>query len=68
MFPVKKQYIRLFQTQGDAFAAIIEQYILRDEAQIIHDCQQYLDEYAAGNKPPFSTNLDYLISILDLAE
>lgn len=64
MFPVTSQYMLRYRTQGNAFAELIQQIIDQNTARIVQECQQYLDHYALGERPPFSTDLDYLLSIL----
>ena len=65
MFPVTKKYLIRYRTEGNSFATMIQSTINKNEKQIVTECQKYLDDYANGCRPPFSTNLDLLISILD---
>ena len=65
MFPVSKQYLIRYRTQGNAFASLIQTIIDRNEKQIVSACQRYLSQYETGNRPPFSTDIDYLLSCLN---
>jgi hypothetical protein len=64
MFPVTKQYLRRYRTEGNQFATLIQNIIDKNTKTIVDDCQSYLDEYAKGHHPKFSTNIDYLLSQL----
>jgi hypothetical protein len=64
MFPVTKQYLRRYRTEGNQFATLIQNIIDKNTKSIVEDCQSYLDEYANGHHPKFSTNIDYLLSQL----
>ena len=65
MFPVTKQYLVRYRTEGNSFAMLIQNIIDKNSKQIIDECQQYLDLYSQGIKPVFSTDLDYLIAQLN---
>lgn len=45
-------------------AQLIQSTIARNTKRIVNDCQSYLDAYAAGQKPQYSTDLDFLLSQL----
>ena len=47
------------------FAELIQSIIEKNKKEIILACQHYLDEYAAGKRPLYSTDLDKLIEQLD---
>lgn len=64
MFPVQKKYLVKYRTEGNQFATMIQQIIDKNSKQIITECQQYLTNYENGQKPAFSTNIDYLIAQL----
>jgi hypothetical protein len=64
MFPVEKQYLVRYRTEGNQFATLIQTIVDKNTKQIVDDCQAYLDAYAAGSHPPFSTDIDYLLSQL----
>ena len=65
MFPVTKQYLVRYRTEGNEFATMLQRIINENERQIVAECQQYLDHYAAGDKPQYSTDIDYLLSLLN---
>ena len=65
MFPIKREWMLPFHTEGNIYAALIKGIIDKNEKQIIKECQAYLDSYAEGNKPMYSTDLDLLISIMN---
>lgn len=62
MFPVTKKYMIRYRTAGNSFAMLIKSIIDRNTKRIVNDCQAYLDSYSSGNKPQFSTDIDYLLS------
>lgn len=64
MFPIKKEYLIQYRTEGNAFATMLQNIINAHSYTIISECQIYLDNYAAGNHPNYSTNIDYLLSKL----
>ena len=65
MFPVSKQYLIKYRTDGNDFATLIQKIIDKNEKQIVTDCQKYLDLYQAGVRPSFSTDIDYLLTQLN---
>ena len=64
MFPVMKDYQVRYRTDGNEFARLIQQILDKNTKQIVLECQQYLDDYAAGKHPQFSTDIDFLLSVL----
>ncbi len=64
MFPVTKQYFVRYRTEGNPFALLIQSIIDKNQKKIVNQCQNYLDSYASGNHPAFSTDIDYLIAQL----
>lgn len=64
MFPVTKQYLVRYRTKGNTFATMIQNIIDKNSKQIISECQVYLDDYAAGKHPNYSTDIDYLLTQL----
>ncbi len=64
MFPVTKQYFRRYRTEGNQFATLIQAIIDKNTKIIVDDYQAYLDAYAKGHHPQFSTDIDYLLSQL----
>lgn len=61
MFPVTNDYLVRYRTENNPSAMLIQSIIDRNTASIVTACQSYLDDYAAGIHPSFSTNIDYLI-------
>ncbi len=64
MFPVTKHYLRKYHTEGNQFATLIQTIIDKNTKIIVDECQAYLDAYAKGHHPQFSTDIDYLLSQL----
>lgn len=64
MFPVTKQYLIRYRIEGNVFASLIQTIIDRNSQRIISECQQYLDDYAAGKHPAYSTDIDCLLTRL----
>ena len=65
MFPVTKQYLVRYRTEGNSFATLIHDIIEKNSKQIVDECQHYLNLYSQGVKPLYSTDLDYLIEQLN---
>lgn len=61
MFPVTRQYLRRYRTEGNSFALLIQSIIDKNAKTIVNNCQSYLDAYADGYHPSFSTDIDYLL-------
>lgn len=64
MFPVTKDYQVYYRTEGNKFATLVQQIVDKNTSRIVSDCQRYLDRYAAGERPQFSTDIDFLLSVL----
>ena len=64
MFPVTKQSLIRYRTDGNRFATLIQTIIDKNSKQIVNECQRYLDLYSQGIKPLYSTDIDYLIEQL----
>ena len=64
MFPITKNYQVRYRTDGNRFATLIQQIVDKNTKQIVTECQRYLDDYAAGKHPAFSTDIDFLLSVL----
>lgn len=64
MFPVEKRFLIRYRTEGNQFAELIKRTVDNNEKQIVRECQRYLDEYEAGNRTDFSTDIDLLLKIL----
>lgn len=64
MFPVTKQYLIRYRTEGNSFATLIHTIIDKNSKQIVDECQQYLDSYSRGIKPLYATHIDYLLEQL----
>lgn len=65
IFPVSRRYLIRYRTDGNIFEEMIKSVIEKNQKEIVCSCQNYLDAYAAGDHPKFSTDIDLLISILD---
>ena len=64
MFPVTKAYLIRYRTEGNAFATLIQTIINKNTKRIVQASQQYLNDYEAGKRPLYSTDIDYLLSLL----
>jgi hypothetical protein len=65
MFPISKKYLVRYRTEGNAFAELIKNIIDKNSKKIITECQEYLDSYEQGIRPKYSTNIEYLLSVLE---
>lgn len=64
MFPVKKTDCIYFRTKGNPMSERIKTIIDANEKQIIRECQLYLSNYEKGIHPAYSTDIDFLLSIM----
>lgn len=64
MFPVSKEYLMKYHTEGNIAATMMKAIIDKNTKIIVNECQNYLDKYADGKQPQYSTDIDYLISQL----
>lgn len=64
MFPVTKPYLVRYRTEGNAFASLVQNTIDKNSKRIISECQQYLNDYASGKHPAYSTDIDSLLTRL----
>lgn len=64
MFPVDRTKLLRYRTAGNIFAQMIQVIINANEKQIIQECQEYLSRYELGERPPFSTDIDLLTTLL----
>lgn len=62
MFPVTNQSFERYRTEGDIASTMYLAIIDKNEKAIVDGCQAYLDRYAKGDCPSFSTDLDDLLS------
>ena len=61
MFPVTKEYLERYRVEGNASAELIQGIIMKNRKRIVQECQDYPDSYAAGKRPAYSTDIDYLL-------
>ena len=64
MFPVAKPFYERYRTEGDISSTLYLAIIDKNEKKIVDECQAYLDRYAAGSRPAFSTDIDKLLEAL----
>ena len=65
MFPLTKQYLVRYRTEGNSFATLIQNIINKNSKQLVDECQRYLNLYSQGTRPNYSTDIDYLIEQLN---
>lgn len=58
MFPILKRHQRMFWVGENPSYVLYQSIIDKNERRIIQECQEYLDRYSAGEKPPFSVDID----------
>lgn len=68
MFPIRKQYLQKYHTEGNPALERAEQILRKNEKHIIMQAQAYLDNYSQGRKPPYATDIDLLLAYLDELE
>lgn len=64
MFPIEKQYLRKYHTDGNISATLMKSIIDKNTKVIVSGCQKYLTDYENGIRPKYSTNIDYLLKQL----
>lgn len=64
MFPISKEYLVRYRTEGNSSAILYKTIIEKNTKKIVNECQSYLDSYADGIHLPYSTDIDYLLSLL----
>ena len=64
MFPVSKQYLVRYRTEGNVFSQMIKSILDKNEKRIVQESQRYLSRYEAGDRPLFSTDIDFLLTQL----
>ena len=65
LFPITKKYVQPYLYKGDEFLTRIVDIIDNNSGTIIKACQDYLDEYANGNRNAYTPDIDAIIKILD---
>jgi len=65
MFPVTKSYLNRYRTEGNDFACLIQDIIEKHTKEIVSSCQSYLNRYANGERPDYSTDIDLLLHLLE---
>jgi hypothetical protein len=65
MFPVTKGYLVRYRTEGNEFAMMINEIINKNISLIVNECQNYLNQYEQGIKPPYATDIDKLLKLLN---
>lgn len=65
MFPIKKGYIDKYNIDNNIYLLTIKNIIDKSTKEIVDACQNYLNDYEAGNKHKFSVNIDGIIKVLD---
>ena len=60
MFPIEKQYLLKYHTEGNVATTMYKAIIDKNTTEIVNACQKYLNDYEAGIRPQFSTDIDNL--------
>lgn len=64
MFPVKNEYLEKFHTENDKYYDIIKNRIKKNLSKITQEVQLYLDNYSAGKRELFSTDIDGILNTI----
>jgi hypothetical protein len=64
MFPIDPTNTFRYRVAGNSFAILIKSIIDKNEKAIIQQAQDYLTRYESGNIPPYSTDIDFLLTQL----
>lgn len=65
MFPVSKKFYELYRTEGDVASKLYLAFIDKHEKEIVNQCQAYLERFEKGICPPYCTDIDKLIEVLN---
>ena len=65
LFPIAKKYVQPYLYDGDIFLTKVVNIIDNNNDTIIKACQDYLDEYAKGNRNAYTPDIDAIIELLD---
>ena len=59
-------YIKMvrYRTEGNVFSQMIKSIFDKNEKRIVQESQRYLSRYEAGDRPLFSTDIDFLLTQL----
>lgn len=57
MFPITKQYLQKFRTDGDPYYATIQHVIGTSLPEIVTQAQSYIDAYEQGVRVNYSTDI-----------
>lgn len=64
MFPILPQYQERFLVSACSAYELYQSIIDKNSAQIVSECQAYLDRYAAQGKPPYAVDIDKIFEKL----
>ena len=64
MMPISKKFYQLYRLDKDAEERRYLAMIDKNEKRIIAECQRYLNDYEAGQRQMFATDLDNLLAVL----
>lgn len=65
MFPITASYQEKFYVDSESPYALYQRIIDANKKTIVDDCQRYLNNYAAGNHPRYSVDIDKILAHLD---
>ena len=65
MFPVNKSTTQKFHSDSP-FYSNIKRILDENEKIIVDQCQKYLNDYEKGKRFAFSTDIDLLLSLIDI--
>lgn len=65
MFPIDVKYQEKFNVTEKSSYALYQRIIDANKKTIVDDCQRYLNNYAAGNHPRYSVDIDKILAHLD---
>lgn len=62
MFPVLKKHQAKFWVGKNPSYVLYQSIIEKNKKRIVQECQEYLDRYSAGDKSPFSVDIDAVLA------
>lgn len=65
MFPVAKIFIQRYLYEDNAFLVGVKRILDANEKEIVTACQDYLNQYEAGNRNAYTPDIDAIINVLD---
>ena len=57
--------VKRFRTEGNLYYEKLLSILMRNERQIVKECQEYLNRYEGEGRPPYAVDLDRAINLME---